>query len=187
MVPDMVYEKVEFVLDAPGPLERPLANPPGLQLVPATGAEGERYLLEVVTAVVAASIDRADQRSVAMLGAQGAAHRYLQPDESFEFERAWWHIAYASDGSPVGFTQPVLFRGCARGDLQEGTLHYIGVVPSARGRGHAHALLRHATAVLRSVGVWRIFCDTDVMNVPMIKAFERAGYRRGRIHPVRFH
>jgi hypothetical protein len=53
------------------------------------------------------------------------------------FDRAWWHLAYASDGSLIGFTQPVLFR--------------------------------------------------DVLNGPMIRAFERAGYRRGRIRDVAFH
>jgi ribosomal protein S18 acetylase RimI-like enzyme len=180
---DTTYEKVEFVLEAPAPIDVPSV----LRFQPATGTDGEQRLLDAVTVVVAASLDRADQRSVAIHGAEGAARRYLRPDPSFEFDRSWWHLAYASDGSVVGFTQPTLFRGCARGNLQEGTIHYIGVVPDARGRGHLHALLLHATATLQSIGVWQISCDTDVENVPMIRAFERAGYRRGRTRATPFH
>jgi len=37
-------------------------------------------------------------------------------------------------------------------------------------------LLLRATSVLQDIGVWRIFADTDVENIPMRNAFEKAGY-----------
>jgi RimJ/RimL family protein N-acetyltransferase len=174
-------DKVEFVW------EEPLARvdvPRRLAFRPVVDAGSERELLGVVAAALAGSLDRADRKAVAEFGADEAARRYLNPDETFAFDRGWWHLAYAADGAPVGFTQPVIFRGCGRDGLEEGTLHHIGVVPSQRGRGYVDDLLRRATATLQAIGVWRVFCDTDVLNAPMIRSFERVGYRRGRVRSV---
>lgn len=172
------WEKVEFIWDEPRP---PVDVPRRLAFRPVLDAAGERAFLDAVAGSLAGSLDRADQRAVAALGAEAVARRYLEPDGTFAFERRWWHVALAGDGAPVGFTQPVVFRGCARDGLEEGTLHFIGVVPAHRGKGYVDDLLRHATATLQAVGVWRICCDTDARNAPMIAAFERAGYRRGRV------
>ncbi|SDE81680.1 Acetyltransferase (GNAT) family protein [Paenibacillus sp. cl6col] len=58
----------------------------------------------------------------------------------------------------------------------EGTIHYIGVIPKFRGKGFINDLLLRSTRVLQELGVWRIFADTDVENIPMRNAFEKAGY-----------
>jgi RimJ/RimL family protein N-acetyltransferase len=179
----VAYEKVEFVLDAPAPV----AVPTALRFESAAVAGEAQRMADAIAAAVASSYDRADQDAVARLGAAAVARRYLDPEACFEYERSWWRVAYASDGAVVGFTQPVVFRGCARDGLHEGTIHYIGVVPDRRGRGYLHALLANATATLQALGVWRIFCDTDVVNAPMIRAFERAGYRRGRTRELPLH
>ena len=64
---------------------------------------------------------------------------------------------------------PVVFTGCARDGLDEGTITHIGVRPSARGRGYGRLLLRRATATLERHGVWRIYCDTAAGNAGMIR------------------
>lgn len=71
-----------------------------------------------------------------------------------------------------------MFNVCAKGDLEEGTLYYLGVVPEYRGLGFANDLLSQGTRILQEIGVWRIFCDTAVVNVRMISAFKQVGYRQ---------
>jgi len=55
-------------------------------------------------------------------------------------------------------------------------LGYIGVVPEQRGQGYSYDLLAHGTAMLHTAGITTIRADADVGNVPMAKAFRRAGY-----------
>jgi hypothetical protein len=118
-------EKMEFVREEPRP---GIDVPRRLAFRPVVDAGSEREFLGVVAAALAGSLDRADRKAVAELGADEAARRYLNPDETFAFDRGWWHLAYAADGAPVGFTQPVIFRGCARDGLEEGTLRHVAVV-----------------------------------------------------------
>ena len=53
---------------------------------------------------------------------------------------------------------------------------YVGVTPPQRGRGLAAQLLRRGTHHLVAAGEDEIRGDCDRRNVPMVKAFERAGY-----------
>ena len=62
--------------------------------------------------------------------------------------------------------------------LEEATIYYIGVLPEYRGQGFATDLLLNGTRVLQDVGVWRVFCDTDANNLPMISTFKRVGYQQ---------
>ncbi|VEP12355.1 Acetyltransferase (fragment) [Hyella patelloides LEGE 07179] len=39
-------------------------------------------------------------------------------------------------------------------------------------------MLLKGTRVLQDVGVWRVFCDTDANNIPMISTFKRVGYQQ---------
>lgn len=64
------------------------------------------------------------------------------------------------------------------GDLKKSTIYHIGVLPEQRGKGYAAALLRKGTSVLQEIGVWRIYCDTDVFNTPMIDTFREVGYKQ---------
>ncbi len=114
------------------------------------------------------------------------ARRYADPNAGhFAYELDWWQLAYAADGSIVGFTQPVIYRGCAKAGLEESTIHYIGVVPEHRGRGYIADLLLAATRTMQDLGVWRIYCDTDIANVPMIRAFRTVGYEQRETRVVR--
>ncbi|OZB95442.1 GNAT family N-acetyltransferase [Paenibacillus sp. XY044] len=80
------------------------------------------------------------------------------------------------NGEIDGLIQPVVFKGCEKNGLMEGTIHYIGVIPEFRGKGFINDLLLRATRVLQGIGVWRIYADTDVENFPMMQTFEKAVY-----------
>ncbi|NMG11546.1 hypothetical protein DP117_33695 [Brasilonema sp. UFV-L1] len=55
---------------------------------------------------------------------------------------------------------------------------YIGVVPEHRGKGYVNDLLQQGTLILKSNGAVRIRSDADTVNIPMVHAFQRAGYRQ---------
>jgi ribosomal protein S18 acetylase RimI-like enzyme len=113
------------------------------------------------------------------LGPRGAAEETLALSRSdcFYYEPSWWRLATDQDGNKVGFFLPVAFAGKDRGGLREGTILYMGVLPSYRGNGYSRELLAQAVRTFQSIGVWRIFCDTDDNNAPMIAAFRAAGFR----------
>ncbi len=112
------------------------------------------------------------------------AKEYSQPDpKHFVYDLAWWQLAYL-DEAIIGFTQPVAFVGGTKAGREEATIHYIGVVPAYRGHGYIVDLLSAVTRMMQSMGVWRIYCDTDVENVPMSEAFRQVGYEQGETRIV---
>jgi len=138
------------------------------------------WLPHAVASVMAASVDETDQFAVDRLGALGAAHQLLAvASADFEVRPGWWRMARDKKRDPVGFVLPVLFRGekTWRYGQPEGTIFYIGVLPSHRGRGHGAQLLAEATRVAIAANCWRNFCDTSSRNEPMIRAFRSAGYK----------
>ena len=50
------------------------------------------------------------------------------------------------------------------------------MLPAQRGNGYIDDLLAEATRILAEQDVPRIRAATDVGNVPMARAFQRAGY-----------
>jgi ribosomal protein S18 acetylase RimI-like enzyme len=178
---NQVQHKIEFIWDERCPLA-PSTETLSYQAVDTPAKEGE--FAHAVRCCLSGALDVADQETVALKGLSAAVRSYVQPSTAYAFDRAWWRLAYNADGALVGFTQPVIFRDGERDGLQEGSLHYIGVLPAHRGMGYVNALLRESTVTLRDVGVWRIYCDTDENNTPMIHAFERAGYRRGKVRVI---
>ena len=85
----------------------------------------------------------------------------------------------------AGVVLPVVFTGCAKGPLDEGTIYHMGVVPEQRSRGLGNLLLGRATDTLLAHGVWQISCDTSIVNAPMIRLFERHGWKRRAAIDVR--
>jgi RimJ/RimL family protein N-acetyltransferase len=83
--------------------------------------------------------------------------------------RQWWRIATLPGGEPVGFVTP------ARNDYNP-VIGYLGVLPAHRGQGYIDDILAEGTRILAAGGVPRIRAATDLGNVPMAKAFQRAGY-----------
>jgi RimJ/RimL family protein N-acetyltransferase len=83
--------------------------------------------------------------------------------------RDWWRVATLPDGEPVGFVIP------ARNNYNP-IIAYIGVVPEHRGRRYVDDILAEGTRTLVANDAPRIRASTDLGNIPMADAFERAGY-----------
>lgn len=130
--------------------------------------------------MVVDSLDREDKKHITPKNHLELVENIFNVDEGyFQYEKEWWELAYYN-GEIVGLIQPVVFKGCEKNGLMEGTVHYIGIIPKFRGKGFINDLLLRATRVLQDIGVWRIFSDTDVENIPMRNAFEKAGYEKDK-------
>lgn len=169
------YLKVPFVWEEPKP---PIELSPRLRFEPVKTMR-DNLLISVVARVMALSLDASDRKRVSERNPHEAAEIFLNASiDGFSYQDKWWQFGINETGEIVGFVLPVIFTGCAKEGLEEGTIYYMGVVPEYRGLGFASELLSKGTRTLQDVGVWRIFCDTAVNNVPMISAFDRVGYRQ---------
>jgi RimJ/RimL family protein N-acetyltransferase len=127
-------------------------------------------LVGLMTLVLDGTLD-AHSREALSRGSAGeaAAEQYDGEFMSYSSPRDWWRVATLPDGEPVGFVIP------ARNDYNP-IIAYIGVLPRHRGRGYIDDLLAEGTRILAANDVPRIRASTDLANVPMANAFQRAGY-----------
>jgi RimJ/RimL family protein N-acetyltransferase len=86
------------------------------------------------------------------------------------FDPVRWRVAYLDD-EPVGVVLPQPYP---KSPL-EGTLFYVAVLPSFRGRGYGTGLHAAGLAFLAEQGLTRYVGSTDVRNTAMMRAFERNG------------
>lgn len=136
-------------------------------------------LISTVTRVMAESVDASDRRRASERDPRKATEMFLNSArKDFAYQDEWWQFGINGEGEIVGFVLPVIFPGCAKEGLEEGTIYYMGVLPEYRGLGLANDLLSKGTQILQEVGVWRVFCDTAMDNAKMIAAFKRVGYRQ---------
>jgi RimJ/RimL family protein N-acetyltransferase len=98
-----------------------------------------------------------------------AAEQFDNEFLSYGTPTDWWRIATLPGGEPVGFVVP------ARNNYNA-IIAYIGVLPEHRGHRYIDDILGEGTRILARQDVSRIRASTDVGNVPMANAFERAGY-----------
>lgn len=169
------YKKVVYVWNEPQPR---IDVPSRLRFQP-VNEDSKAQLIEAVGQVMADSFDRHDQHEIRQHGAQAAAASFVaEAGEYFHYKQAWWQLAYDAHNELIGFVMPVVFPNSQKGHLEEATIYYIGVLPKKRGQGYAYDLLCQCTRILQEVGVWRIYCDTDVYNAPMIATFRKAGYKQ---------
>jgi RimJ/RimL family protein N-acetyltransferase len=104
-----------------------------------------------------------------MTAAEAARQQYHEELVRYPSPQDWWRVAETPEGEPVGFVMPA-HNG------YNATIAYIGVLPALRGRGYVDDILAEGTRILAAQGVPRIQASTDVGNVPMARAFARAGY-----------
>lgn len=169
------YLKVPFVWEEPKPM---IEVPSRLKFEPVKALSDE-VLISTLAQLMSSSIDASNQKAVLERGARQAAEQFLEAStDDFSYRDDWWQFGFNNNEEIVGLVLPVVYKGCAKDGLEEGTIYYIGVLPKYRGLGFANDLLFKGTRVLQDVGVWRVFCDTDVKNVPMISVFRRVGYRQ---------
>ncbi|MYU20650.1 GNAT family N-acetyltransferase [Streptomyces sp. SID8352] len=83
--------------------------------------------------------------------------------------RAWWQVAYTPGGDLAGIHIPAH-------NPSGPCVGFIGVVPEQRGHGYALDLLAECTHFLAARGAGFVSAATDRGNVPMARAFARAGY-----------
>lgn len=142
-------------------------------------AEADERLHAVVADSLAYSPDASDIARMTSLGAAETARTVLASVTGWgcTWRTGWWKLLnYRSE--PVGFVLPVTYADTFREGRSLGTIFHIGVVPAFRGYGFGRLLLRDATRTLMSNGAYRIYCDTDITNEPMIHLFESEGWRR---------
>ncbi len=137
----------------------------------------DAVFLNVFQQVAIGSLDHGTIESVARLGLEGHARETLAYYRGMRGRREWWRMAFTRNGERVGFTIP-----SANEDSH--TIGNLGVVPEMRGHGYAVDLLAEATRILADDGAQRVRADTDLANVPMARAFERARYRNFSVRLV---
>ncbi|MCW2858845.1 MAG: family acetyltransferase [Actinoallomurus sp.] len=127
-------------------------------------------LIALMAEVLDGTLDAHSRDELARMSArQAAAAQYEDELAGYESPRDWWRIATLPDGEPVGFVIPAA-------NAYHPIIAYLGVRPAHRGNGYVDEVLAEGTRVLAAEGVPRIRADTDLGNVPMARAFGRAGY-----------
>lgn len=97
--------------------------------------------------------------------------------ESCPGERDWWRVATDAEGVPVGFIVP-------SATPYHRNVGYLGVLPAHRGQGLVDDLLAEVTWFHAGAGAERITATTDLTNLPMAAAFDRAAYQVTEIRLV---
>jgi RimJ/RimL family protein N-acetyltransferase len=127
-------------------------------------------LVALMTDVLSGTLDAHDRDALTrMTAAEAAARQYDEELVGYPSPQRWWRIARRPDGAAVGFVLPA-HNG------YNPIIAYIGVVPAMRGNAYIDELLAEGTRILAAEGVPQIRAATDVGNVPMARAFDRAGY-----------
>ncbi|MEU5212669.1 GNAT family N-acetyltransferase [Streptomyces sp. NPDC020742] len=127
-------------------------------------------LVALMASALDGTLDAHGRDDLTRMSLHEAAVRHYEDELArYTSPRDWWRIATLPHGEPVGFVIP------ARNDYNA-IIAYLAVLPSHRGKGYIDDLLAEGTRVLAAQHVPRIRASTDVGNVPMANAFQRAGY-----------
>ena len=146
----------------------PAPGPGGRLVFRPVGDPGE--LLTLMTAALDGTLDAHSRADLAWLTPGAAATRHYENELAlYTSPRDWWRIATLPDGQPVGFVLPAC-------NAYNPIIAYLAVLPRHRGHGYINDILAEGTRVLRGQDAPRIRATTDVGNIPMARAFQRAGY-----------
>ncbi len=127
--------------------------------------------LPALRAVLEGTLDAYSRRDIATHGRDEAAALQLRELHWFPSPREWWQLASTPAGELVGLIVP------ARNYTMP-TIGYLGVVPDQRGHGYVNDLLAEMAWRLAELAPSEeVGADTDVGNLPMARAFARAGFR----------
>lgn len=127
-------------------------------------------LLSLMTRALQGTLDAHDRDELTRLSPREVATRHYEEELAhYTSPRTWWRVATLPDGEPVGFVIP------AR-NAYHPIIAYLAVLSEYRGRGYVDEILVEGTRVLAGQNAERVHAATDVGNVPMARAFQRAGY-----------
>jgi ribosomal protein S18 acetylase RimI-like enzyme len=132
---------------------------------------GDDAFIQAIAKVSSQTLDRSILQNQARLGEKQYALEQFNMLKAFKYQPTWWQLAYNFEETLIGLIMPTENDGGA-------TIGYIGVVPEHRGKGYVNDLIIQGTLILKSNGAARIRADADINNAPMIRAFQRAGYRQ---------
>jgi RimJ/RimL family protein N-acetyltransferase len=131
---------------------------------------GSGELLALMTQVLNGTLDAHDRADLTRMSPEEAAAKHYNDELArYTSPRDWWRIAELPGGEPVGFVIP------AHNGYYP-IIAYLGVVPAHRGNGYIGEILAEGTRALAATDVDRIRASTDLGNVPMARAFHRAGW-----------
>ncbi|MFI6317941.1 GNAT family N-acetyltransferase [Nonomuraea sp. NPDC050556] len=129
----------------------------------------DEVFVEAFRQVAQGSLDFDTRQALTRMDPVDQAREEVEGYKSMPGDRSWWRMAHTPDGRLIGFALPEANNGGP-------VVGYLGVVPEFRGQGYVADLLDEITRFHAERGVERILADTDTTNLPMAKAFERAGY-----------
>jgi RimJ/RimL family protein N-acetyltransferase len=130
----------------------------------------DEAFVEVFRRVAEDSLDHHTRQALLTKDAEAQAREDLADYLSMPGDRSWWRLAHTPDGDLAGFALPSANNAGP-------VVGYLGVLPEQRGHGYVDDLLGEITRCHAERGAQRIAADTDSTNLPMARAFERAGYR----------
>lgn len=130
----------------------------------------DEVFVEVFRRVAEGSLDHHTRQALRTKDAEAQAREDLADYLSMPGDRSWWRLAHTPDGDLAGFAMPSANNAGP-------VVGYLGVLPEQRGHGYVDDLLGEITRCHAERGAQRIAADTDAANLPMARAFERAGYR----------
>ncbi|GAA2587014.1 GNAT family N-acetyltransferase [Winogradskya consettensis] len=126
-------------------------------------------LIGLMTRVLTGTLDAHGRDELTRMTAeQSAREQYRDELERYSSPHEWWRVAEC-DGEAAGFVIPA-HNG------YNPIIAYLAVVPELRGKGLIDDILAEGTRILAAAGMPRARAATDVGNVPMARAFDRAGY-----------
>ncbi len=127
-------------------------------------------LLALMTQVLDGTLDAHSRDDLTRLSpAEAAAEHYAGELARYASPHDWWRIAELPGGEPVGFVIPA-------DNGYNPIIAYLGVVPAHRGNGYIGEILAEGMRVLVAADAPLIRASTDLGNVPMARAFHRAGW-----------
>ncbi|MEU3830473.1 GNAT family N-acetyltransferase [Streptomyces sp. NPDC029080] len=127
-------------------------------------------IVALMASVLDGTLDAHGRDDLTRMSVHEAAVRHYEDELArYTSPRCWWRIAALPHGEPVGFVIP------ARNDYNA-IIAYIAVLPSHRGNGYIDDILAEGTRILAEQDVPHIRASTDLGNIPMANAFQRAGY-----------
>lgn len=127
-------------------------------------------IIDLMTLALDETLDAHSRHDMNRMSPREAAVRHFEDElAAYKSPRAWWRVATRDDGEPVGFVIP------ARNHYNA-IIAYLAVLPAHRGNGYVNEILAEGTDILAREDVPRIRASTDLANVPMAVAFQRAGW-----------
>jgi hypothetical protein len=127
-------------------------------------------LIELMAIALDGTLDVHSQRDLLGMPARDVAVRHFQDELAlYKSPHDWWRVATLPRGDRVGFVIP------ARNSYHP-IIAYIAVLPQYRGSGYIDDILAEGTRILISKEVPPFRASTDLGNLPMARAFTRAGW-----------